>query len=112
MGSIFPLVELGQPNLSVLLLELPEEIKTKLFAEVQDAHLKNLAKVRSWQSKLEAYFKTCYQVYDKVIKFVRVLDKHWRSILCKSGSFFCPSKHLKGKTGKGGLLKTTQVQIL
>ena len=69
-----------------------------MFAEVQDAHLKNLAKVRSWQSNLEAYFKTSYKVSAKVIngvavkmhvyrKFVRALDKKWQSILHESGSF-------------------------
>ena len=48
----------------------PEELRTELLAEVQDAHLENLAMVMSWQSNLEAYFKTCYQVSAKAINGV------------------------------------------
>ena len=47
LGSVFPLVELGQPNLSFLLQEHPEELRTKLFVVVRDSHLEILAKVRS-----------------------------------------------------------------
>ena len=51
LESMFPSVELGQSNLNVFLQELPGEIRTMLFAKVQDTHLKNLVEVRSWQSK-------------------------------------------------------------
>ena len=41
-----------------------------MFDVVQDAHLKNLAKVRSWQSNFEANFKICYKESAKVINGV------------------------------------------
>ena len=47
-------------DLSFILQEVPEELISKLFDAVQNVHLKKLEKVRSWQSNLEADFKTCY----------------------------------------------------
>ena len=38
-----------------------EETRTKILKVVQDTHLANLDKVRSWKSNMEAKFKTCYQ---------------------------------------------------
>ena len=74
-------------------------------------------KVGSWQSTMEASFKTCYQVSSKVVngvgqnlrdygKFAWALDLRWQSILCNRGSLVRPSKGLaipKDKIGKAGL---------
>ena len=114
MVSVFPSVELDQPDLGPLLQEFPEETRTRILEVVQDTHLKNSAKVRSWQPNLEANFKTSYQVSAEVInrvaenlhiygKFMRALDKWHQSILCEV--VISPSKHLKGKSGKVGLLR-------
>ena len=57
---MFSPVELDYPDLGPLLQELPEETMTRILKAVLNTHLENLAKVRSWQSNLEAKFKICY----------------------------------------------------
>ena len=50
-----------------------EVTRTRILEGVQDTHLKNSAKDRSWQSNMEANFKTYYQVSANVIN--RIAEK-------------------------------------
>ena len=76
-------MKLDQPDLSSLIQEFPEETRTKILNVVQDSHLKNSTKVRSWQSNMEASFKACYQVSVEVINGIAenlcVYRKLWGS---------------------------------
>ena len=54
-------MELDQPDLSSLLMALSEETRTIILDVIKLNHEQNLAKVESWESDVEANFKTCYQ---------------------------------------------------
>ena len=86
---MFSTVQFDQSDLAPLLQKLSKEIRNRIIQKIKITHLDNLERDRSWQSDIEARYKTWYQVSAEIIngiaKNLRVYGK-FAGLWTSSGS--------------------------